>query len=558
MVNPKHLWKGYAIAIGAVFILATTVYATARYSTSVAERWSEAINESGRQRTLSQQILLFANRTLAPTLTPSERAEAEQDMLARIRTFRANHAGLVLDEDSVAATPGLSDELEALYFGDGENLDGLVGSFATAAAELPGLTYVAAHQRLDALSQLSADALLPKLDRAVSLFQAEAEKDLAFIALVELVAYVAMLIVLVLQALLIFRPAHRSIVEAIGRLQERAEEFERYTADAMAEKDAVEQQAVTNIELAEELHETRWRMQIYTEFLDTTLESIDQGIAVFDDSLGLKRWNLQLQSMLGQPLVEDIRPVELGAMWAPVGLRRLTENGESDPDQDEGDPLADPGGSAHFEYRLGDGRWVECVKSPMPTGGFVLTFNDITERRKAEAEITALAHYDTLTGLANRAYFNQSLDRAIERLGRDGAPLCVALIDLDRFKPINDTHGHAAGDAVLEAVGARMVQILGERVFAARLGGDEFAAFLDPREIEQDPRELLARLLEGLKQPVAFEGETLCVGASIGLALRRADRVDRDAIVRLADDALYEAKSYGRGVIREAVEASAA
>lgn len=558
MVSPKHLWKSYAIAIGAVFILATTVYATARYSTSVAERWSEAINESGRQRTLSQQILLFANRTLAPTLTPSERAQAEADMLARIRAFRENHAGLVLDEDSVAATSGLSDELEALYFGDGENLDGLVGSFATAAAELPELTYVAAHQRLDALSRLGADALLPKLDRAVSLFQAEAEKDLAFIALVELVAYVAMLIVLVLQALLIFRPAHRSIVEAIGRLQERAEEFERYTADAMAEKDAVEQQAVTNIELAEELHETRWRMQIYTEFLDTTLESIDQGIAVFDDSLGLKRWNLQLQSMLGQPLVEDIRPVEPGAMWAPVGLRRLTENGESDPDQDEGDPLADPGGSAHFEYRLGDGRWIECVKSPMPTGGFVLTFNDITERRKAEAEITALAHYDTLTGLANRAYFNQSLDRAIERLGRDGAPLCVALIDLDRFKPINDTHGHAAGDAVLEAVGARMVQILGERVFAARLGGDEFAAFLDPREIEQDPRDLLARLLEGLKQPVAFEGDTLCVGASIGLALRRADRVDRDAIVRLADDALYEAKSHGRGVIREAVEASAA
>src|ERR1700691_961613 len=114
-------------------------------------------------------------------------------------------------------------------------------------------------------------------------------------------------------------------------------------------------------------------------------------------------------------------------------------------------------------------------RQPMAGGGWVTVTEDITERRRAEAEIVHLARHDVLTGLANRAEFNARLDEASKRLKRNGGAVTVMMLDLDAFKAVNDTQGHPAGDQLLVQVGSRLQSTIRDTDVLARLGGDEFA-----------------------------------------------------------------------------------
>ncbi|BCJ54985.1 hypothetical protein Asp14428_64600 [Actinoplanes sp. NBRC 14428] len=185
------------------------------------------------------------------------------------------------------------------------------------------------------------------------------------------------------------------------------------------------------------------------------------------------------------------------------------------------------------------------LRADQTVAGLVVTLRDVTERRQLERELTHQAFHDALTGLANRVLFADRLRHALARGARDGSVVGVLFIDLDDFKIVNDTLGHAVGDQLLIAVAARIAGALRADDTAARIGGDEFAALV---ENVQDPgavEETANRILAALARPIVVDGEPLQAVASIGITTTpEADNADE--LLRQADLALYVAKGAGK------------
>jgi diguanylate cyclase (GGDEF)-like protein len=200
------------------------------------------------------------------------------------------------------------------------------------------------------------------------------------------------------------------------------------------------------------------------------------------------------------------------------------------------------------QFVLDDGRTIAVTNHAMANGGWVSTHEDITDRKNSEIRIEQLAHFDGLTGLANRNLFKERLDATLAKHRRLGTEFAVFLLDLDRFKNVNDTLGHQAGDKLLKGVAERIKATCGEADIAARLGGDEFAVIATPGNGNLLHRaEILAtRLIEAISAPDEIAGRPVVVGCSIGIALVPAHGERIDEILRNADLALYRSKSEGR------------
>ena len=216
------------------------------------------------------------------------------------------------------------------------------------------------------------------------------------------------------------------------------------------------------------------------------------------------------------------------------------------------DLMIDSGARQQAVVELMSGQSVLVTNQPMPNGGWISTHEDITARREADRNIRFLAHHDPLTGLANRASFALALDDAVARRSRYGTPFSVFMIDLDRFKQVNDTLGHPAGDQLLRETAQRLNSSLRKNDLLARLGGDEFAIIQACEE--EDTREgaaaLAARILTSISEPYDIDDNLVLVGASIGIALAPQDAADGIAILKMADLALYDAKNAGRNSFR--------
>jgi diguanylate cyclase (GGDEF)-like protein len=160
-----------------------------------------------------------------------------------------------------------------------------------------------------------------------------------------------------------------------------------------------------------------------------------------------------------------------------------------------------------------------------------------------------MAHHDGLTALPNRVLFRQEMERELAR-ARDGEAVAVLCIDLDHFKRVNDTLGHAAGDALLQGAADRLRACVRETDIVARLGGDEFAIVQVQAEQPRAATVLAERLIADLSRPFDIEGHQVVVGASVGIALAPSDGTEADQLMKSADMALYRAKADGRGVLR--------
>jgi diguanylate cyclase (GGDEF)-like protein len=193
-------------------------------------------------------------------------------------------------------------------------------------------------------------------------------------------------------------------------------------------------------------------------------------------------------------------------------------------------------------------REVLVKNSPMLSGGWVATHEDITDRRRAEAQITYMACHDALTGLLNRSRFQEELQRTlVRRLDGQFAVLCL---DLDRFKEVNDTLGHSIGDLLIKAVAGRLRKCVRETDLVARLGGDEFAILQFGASQPSEVTQLASRLLDANAAPYEVGGHQVLVGLSIGIALAPDDGRDVESLLKSADLALYRAKIDGRSVYR--------
>jgi diguanylate cyclase (GGDEF)-like protein len=300
------------------------------------------------------------------------------------------------------------------------------------------------------------------------------------------------------------------------------------------------------------------------ELRDLALDRIRQGLCVFDRQQRLRLFNRQYVEMY------DLDP---GQLWIGMTLRDVVDLRYAAGTG----PGMKPAEYAAWRSRIGvanqvvntevtlpDGRVHAIHHEPTHDGGWVATFEDITARRQAEADIRHMAHHDALTGLPNRARFIEHLQQTLARLQGKGSledhrvarvpgnwAVAVLFFDLDRFKGVNDTLGHAAGDRLLQLVAERAGGCLRDGDMLARLGGDEFAILLDETVTgAQEASEVARRVISAVSAPYMLDGHEAAIGASVGIVLcTRDDGDDATAttLLRQADIALYQAKTAGRG-----------
>ena len=275
---------------------------------------------------------------------------------------------------------------------------------------------------------------------------------------------------------------------------------------------------------------------------DAALDHMHQGLCLFDAKGRLVLANRRFSEMWG-----------LGEGQCPAGTHALdvlrnaliARTGEAVAESQLAriwirleDSLRDPS-LPPFVLELDEDMIVAMSSRSMADGGWVTTIEDITARRRSEEQIVHMAMHDGLTGLPNRTSFNHWLDSEIAQAALQQRQVAVIAIDLDRFKEINDTHGHAAGDRVLQQIGIGLAEVLEHGEIAARVGGDEFAVakhFSDPADLEA----FVARVSGSL---ALSDGEAASVGASFGIATFPGDGQGREALLNNADLAMYRAKA---------------
>jgi diguanylate cyclase (GGDEF)-like protein len=200
----------------------------------------------------------------------------------------------------------------------------------------------------------------------------------------------------------------------------------------------------------------------------------------------------------------------------------------------------------------GESRYVEIKLLPhigehgQVLGCFAVT-TDITEHKLTEERIQRVAHHDSLTGLPNRLLFNDRLNQAISLAKRDSRQFALLYLDLDKFKPVNDTLGHTAGDELLKSAAARILHQIRESDTVARVGGDEFTVILPAIARREDAETVAKKIIAALATPFQLgrQMQSVDIGTSIGIALYPADAQDADALVKAADAAMYSAKQAG-------------
>lgn len=194
-------------------------------------------------------------------------------------------------------------------------------------------------------------------------------------------------------------------------------------------------------------------------------------------------------------------------------------------------------------------QWLAITAIRNPAGTverYVGIYMDITEHKRREESMWKAANFDHLTGLPNRLLFQDRLRASLARARRQGGKLAVLFIDLDRFKQINDTYGHQAGDTVLQAVSRRMAARVREDDTLARIAGDEFMALLQNLRQPEQAEQIAAKLLEAATRPVDLGGQEVSLSCSIGYALFPDDDPEGDRLIELADKAMYRVKERGR------------
>ena len=269
-------------------------------------------------------------------------------------------------------------------------------------------------------------------------------------------------------------------------------------------------------------------------------------------------WETDRRGILAyvSPPIDDLLEREPGGL---IG-RPLSELFVADPDGLENERTLAfhmSARSAFIELAMraatpGEERWWSVNGRPLyDTFGNFVGFrgsgNDLTEKRRSAENASRLAHYDSLTGLANRLQMAQTLEKILAAPNLEHRACAVFLLDLDRFKQVNDTMGHPAGDYLLTQVASRLERTIGENGRVGRLGGDEFQIVLPGRHRGDELALLANRVIRDLSEPYSIDGHRVMIGASIGVALSPDDGVTSEALIRNADLALYAAKDGGRG-----------
>ncbi len=281
---------------------------------------------------------------------------------------------------------------------------------------------------------------------------------------------------------------------------------------------------------------------------DTALNNMPHGLCMFDADRRVVVTNKRLAEILGLASRGDrkgqtVRELVLDCVEAGTILRSELDRLASDIEarlrgiQNTG-----------FTVQKQDGRTLSLTFQQMANGGSVVLIEDITERKSAEMRISHLARYDSLTGLPNRMFLREQMDKALAAAGSN--PVAVMFVDLDQFKQVNDTLGHPRGDVLLRAVADRLRHLVRPSDIVARFGGDEFVIVQSPISSGEDAAVLARRVVSALSDTYEVDGHQVVIGASVGIALSPRDATGPDHLLKIADMALYWAKADQRGTFR--------
>ena len=298
-----------------------------------------------------------------------------------------------------------------------------------------------------------------------------------------------------------------------------------------------------------ELRDSRRALKLQNKRMAAALDTTGYAISIFDSNRKLVYCNAQFLTLYHLPR----RLGRPGTAFEEVVRGRIEANSYV------GD---DPVG--YFEsrtrgvdraqvwldvHRLNTGEMVSVNHQPLPDGGWVATHKDITEFARLQEELAHRAYHDALTWLPNRHMLQQRLAVCVQQADGLGS-FALLLVDLDGFKSINDTLGHAAGDAVLREVARRLEASAGATCMAARMGGDEFAVVMDVGAVARDAHRLAVALTDVGRVPFIIDGQEADIAFSVGVAVAPGDGMTPDELLKNADLALYAAKAERRGSYR--------
>jgi diguanylate cyclase (GGDEF)-like protein len=281
--------------------------------------------------------------------------------------------------------------------------------------------------------------------------------------------------------------------------------------------------------------------------LEAVVENFPGGISVFDRDLKMVLCNEQQRTLLeypddffarGFPSLEELFRFNAGrGEYGPGAVEEHVSRRMA---------LVRLHKSHVYERTRPNGTVVEIRGEPIKGGGFVTTYFDVTEQRRAHAMIAHMAHHDGLTGLPNRVLFADRLQTAIALVKRGGL-MAMHYLDIDNFKRINDSFGHQAGDELLIGVAERLTRTARENDTVARLSGDEFAIVQTGIKTTDDAAVLAKRVLRLCQRPFNLSCNQVAVGMSVGIAFAPTDGKTTDEVLMKADAALYRSKLAGRG-----------
>jgi diguanylate cyclase (GGDEF)-like protein len=298
-----------------------------------------------------------------------------------------------------------------------------------------------------------------------------------------------------------------------------------------------------------ELEEQKRQLEIQNLRFDAALNNMSQGLCMFDSKRELVVCNAPYARMYGLPDHLTKPGTSFLALLQGCVDRGLYDRTIAADSATEVLNMLVEQQSIIKVRELPDGRVIAIEQQPMPGGGWISTHEDITEYRRIEARATHLARHDVLTDLPNRVALREKLEDTVAS-GRKDEQVAVLCLDLDRFKEINDTLGHAVGDALLRTVSERLRGCLSDRDTVARHGGDEFSIVQIAQEQPIAATSLASNVLDAMALPFDLNGEQVTVGVSIGIAVSPVDGDTADQLLKNADLALHRAKAEGRGAYR--------
>lgn len=491
MFNKSSLSFSYWIVFFILAVWASFAYYTMHTMIASQQQYGALINLSGKQRMLSQRTALYAGLTLLDG--------AKLPMLTSlVETMKHDHSYITANLTSP--------RIEAYYFG-ANGLDAKVNRYfrlLDAFVEAPAPSSLAAVTR-------ESNALLEHLNGAVTLFEQENSALVAELERQEQLIYFGTLLTLLLEAVLIISPMVRLHRNYLGKLEE-----------AVAEQTA-------EIRIFANIFEHSKEGMIIAD-AQKKIINVNQA---FTEITGYAK-----AEVLGKPInfckSEQYDGTACAVMWQAIREQHFWE-GEIVNLRRDGREVYEH----HTIMKLNDGDSVR----------YVSVFTDVSERKFYENQLHRLANHDSLTGLLNRSEILNRIDHAIALTDRGSETLAVVFVDLDNFKLINDSMGHAAGDHVLIEISRRLSRSIRESDTLGRLGGDEFIVLIESLKKPGDEAVVLKKLLHAFDTPVFIEDSAVPVSASMGVIhypQGESAPCTAQQLIRKADIAMYSAKESGK------------